>query len=168
MNDEMHRIFSDFEPERGSLIPILQTVQREFDYLPEEAIKDISDYLRISESEIFGVASFYSQFRFNRPGKHQVKICLGTACHVRGGENILSRLQDELHIKPGQTTEDLRFSLDRVACFGCCALAPVVVVNGDVYANVALLKVKKLLGRYKDSNNHNAAGNEIIVIQSDT
>lgn len=145
MDNGMHQILSQYEPERGSLIPILQTVQKEFDYLPEEAITDISDYLKISASEIFGVASFYSQFRFNRPGKHQVKVCLGTACHVRGGENILARVEDELQIKPGQTTEDSQFSLDRVACFGCCALAPVVVVDGDVYANVALSKVKKLL-----------------------
>ncbi|MFQ6114899.1 MAG: NADH-quinone oxidoreductase subunit NuoE [bacterium] len=154
MSNGMYRLLSQHKRERGSLIPILQTLQKKFDYLPEEAISGISDYLKISESEIFGVASFYSQFRFNRPGRHQVKVCLGTACHVRGGENILDRVEEELHIKPGQTTEDFQFSLDRVACFGCCALAPVVVVDGDVYANVALSKVRKLLGRYQGENSH--------------
>ncbi|MFQ5864350.1 MAG: NADH-quinone oxidoreductase subunit NuoE [bacterium] len=153
MNNRIYQILNQYKPDRASLIPILQAVQKEFDYLPEEAISDISEYLKISESEVFGVASFYSQFRFNRPGKHQVRVCLGTACHVRGGENILSRVEDELHIKPGQTTEDFQFSLDRVACFGCCALAPVVVVDDDVFANLALSKVKKLLGRYKGSHN---------------
>lgn len=157
MNNGIHKILRQYKPERGSLIPVLQQVQKEYNYLPEEAVTDISEYLKISESEIFGVASFYSQFRFNRPGKHQVKVCLGTACHVRGGENILSRVEDELHIKPGQTTEDFQFSLDRVACFGCCALAPVVVVDGQVHANVALAKIKKLLSRYKDSNKSSTA-----------
>lgn len=157
MNNGIHKILRQYKPERGSLISVLQQVQKEYNYLPEEAVTDISAYLKISESEIFGVASFYSQFRFNRPGKHQVKVCLGTACHVRGGEKIMSRVEDELHIKPGQTTEDFQFSLDRVACFGCCALAPVVVVDGQVHANVALAKIKKLLSRYKDSNKSSTA-----------
>ncbi|MFQ5770571.1 MAG: NADH-quinone oxidoreductase subunit NuoE [bacterium] len=149
MNHQMHHILKQYEPVRGALIPILQSVQNELTYLPEDAISDISSYLKISQSEIFGVASFYSQFRFSRPGKHQVKVCLGTACHVRGGENILARVEDELHIQPGQTSDDFQFSLDRVACFGCCALAPVMVIDDSVYANVALTKIQKMLGQFK-------------------
>ncbi len=154
MNNGMQNILSQFKRERGALIPILQAVQMEHDYLPPETIAAISDYLKISESDIFGVASFYSQFRFSRPGKHQVKVCLGTACHVRGGVNILSRVEEELHLKPGETSEDYEFSLDRVACFGCCALAPVMVVDENVHANVSQTKIKNLMLQYKETNDH--------------
>lgn len=134
--------------EQGSLIPILQKVQEQCGYLSEESITEISKATGISESEIFGVASFYAQFYFTPRGKHTVKVCLGTACHVRGGESILEEVKRELDIEAGDTTKDHNFSLERVACFGSCALAPIVVVDKDVYGRMSVAKVKEILARY--------------------
>jgi NADH:ubiquinone oxidoreductase subunit E len=133
----------------GALIPILQKVQEKFGYLPEEAISEIAKFSRMSESEVFGVASFYAQFYFTRRGQHTVKVCLGTACHVRGGEKILDEIKRELDVESGGTTEDYKFSLERVACFGSCALAPVLVIDKDVYGRMTVAKSKETLNRYK-------------------
>jgi len=111
-------------------------------------VDEIADFTGVSQGEIFGVASFYAQFRFTKPGKHTIKVCLGTACHVRGGDRILEFLEHQLKIKPGQTTPDEQFSLERVACFGCCALAPVVVVDKDVHGRMSSTKARKLLSQY--------------------
>lgn len=136
--------------DRGSLIPILQKVQEQCGYLSEESIAEISKSTGISESEIFGVASFYAQFYFTPRGKHTVKVCLGTACHVRGGESILDEVKRELDVEAGGTTKDLKFSLERVACFGSCALAPIVVVDKDVYGRMNVAKVRDILARYSE------------------
>jgi NADH-quinone oxidoreductase subunit E len=119
-------------------------------YLSPEDITEISRFLGITENDIYSVASFYAQFRFTRPGKHNVKVCLGTACHVRGGELILDSLERELNIKTGQVTSDHKFGLERVACVGCCALAPVVVIDQqDVFGKMTQGGVKKMLAPYK-------------------
>jgi NADH-quinone oxidoreductase subunit E len=127
----------------------LQAAQDEFGYLAPETVQAISDHLGVSASEAYGVASFYAQFRFNKPGKHAVKVCLGTACHVRRGDQILEAFERELGIENGETTPDGQYSLERVACFGCCALAPVVVVDEDVHARMRPTGVKKLLKKYE-------------------
>jgi NADH-quinone oxidoreductase subunit E len=111
-------IFSAFKGEAGDLIPILQRVQEKSGYISEEAIRRISRFLKISENQIFGVASFYSQFRFSEPGRNSVRVCLGTACHVRGGQILSEAVERALDISPGQTTKDKRFDLQRVACLG--------------------------------------------------
>jgi NADH-quinone oxidoreductase subunit E len=108
--------------DRSKLIPILQLVQQKLTYLPGEAIHLVADHLDIPSSEVYGVATFYNQFRFNPPGKNPVKVCLGTACHVKGGDIILENFERKLEIKEGQTTPDREFSVDRVACVGCCVL----------------------------------------------
>jgi NADH-quinone oxidoreductase subunit E len=149
MHDELAEILAEYEGERGALIPILQKVQEKFGYLREEAISEIAKFSRISESEIFGVASFYAQFYFTRRGEHTVKVCLGTACHVRGGEGILDEVKRELGIESGGTTEDYKFSLERVACFGSCALAPVMVIDKDVYGRMTIAKAKDILGKHR-------------------
>ena len=95
------------------------------------------------------MASFYSQFRFNPPGRHSIKICLGTACHVQGGDFLLNALQLEIGIAPGQTTDDGRFDLERVACLGCCALAPVLMVDEDIHSRMSVIKLKQVLGTYE-------------------
>jgi NADH-quinone oxidoreductase subunit E len=138
-------LLAPYEGERGALIPILQKVQAELGYLPEEAIAEIARFLRVSESEVYGVASFYAQFRFQRQGEHTIKVCQGTACHVRGGQRILEAVERELGIQSEGTTEDYKFSLERVACFGCCALAPVMVVDKTVYGRVTIAKAKQVL-----------------------
>ena len=133
--------------DRSKLIPILQWVQQKLAYLPGEAIHLVADHLDISSSEVYGVATFYNQFRFNPPGKNPVKVCLGTACHVKGGDIILENFERKLEIKEGQTTPDREFSVDRVACVGCCALAPVVVLGETVHGHMHPSKVEGLVLR---------------------
>jgi NADH:ubiquinone oxidoreductase subunit E len=133
---------------RGDLIPLLQEIQDRAGYLSPESIQEVARHLQISENEVFGVASFYTQFRFNAPGRHTIKICLGTACHVRNGEKILEALERELKIKPGDTTPDGLFDLQRVACLGCCALAPVMQIDGQIYGRVTSSRLKKILEGY--------------------
>jgi len=142
-------IFSGFKGEEGDLIPILQKLQEKLGYISEEAVKHTSLFLKISENQIFGVASFYSQFRFNPPGRNSIKVCLGTACHVRGGQILCEAVQRELDISPGQTTKDQRFDLQRVACLGCCALAPVIQVDNDIYSRMTVIRLKEILNKYE-------------------
>jgi NADH-quinone oxidoreductase subunit E len=148
MHERLQPIFQSHSRERESLIPILQEVQGVLGYLPPEAISEISRYLGIAQSDIYGVASFYAQFRFQRQGEHAVKVCQGTACHVRGGRRIMSEVTQQLGISPGQTTPDYKFSLEKVACFGACALAPVMVVDKNVYGRMTTTKIKKILAEY--------------------
>ena len=133
--------------DRSKLIPILQLIQQKFAYLPAETIHLVADHLDISSSEVFGVATFYNQFRFNPPGNNPVKVCLGTACHVKGGDIILENFERKLEIKEGETTPDREFSVDRVACVGCCALAPVVVLKETVHGHMQPSKVEGLVLR---------------------
>lgn len=149
MQKEIIRILTPYKGKKSALITILQKIQEKFHYLPEEAFPQIAKFLKISENEIFGVASFYAQFKFARPGDHIVKVCLGTACHVRGGARILDTMERELGIKPGETTKDYKFSLERIACFGCCALAPVLVVDDTVYGRMNTNKAKQLIKKYR-------------------
>jgi NADH-quinone oxidoreductase subunit E len=122
-------------------------VQQKLAYLPSESIHLVADHLDISSSEVYGVATFYNQFRFNPPGKNPVKVCLGTACHVKGGDIILENFERKLEIREGETTPDREFSVDRVACVGCCALAPVTVVGETVYGHMQPSKVEGLVLR---------------------
>ena len=130
---------------RGDLIPVLQDVQAAFGYIPPEVMTEIAKFLRIPESTVYGVATFYAQFYLTRQGKHRIKVCQGTACHVRGGRRVMEVVRRRLGIKPGETTEDYQFSLERVACFGSCALAPVMVVDGKVYGRMTQQKAVRLL-----------------------
>ncbi len=135
--------------DKGNLIPLLQEFQKKDGYVSPDAVGQISKHLGISRSHIFGVATFYSQFKFNPPGRNSIKICLGTACHVQGGDFLLSALQMEIGVEPGETTVDRRFDLDRVACLGCCALAPVMMVNNDIHSRVSVIKIKEILKKYE-------------------
>ena len=149
MQAKLAEIVANTSKDKGSLIPILQKVQEQLGYLSEETIEEVAKFTGISASEIFGVASFYSQFYFTPRGKHTVKVCLGTACHVRGGQRIMDQVQKELGIKAGETTSDYNFSLERVACFGSCALAPVVVVDKGVHGRMNTTKVEDILALYR-------------------
>ena len=148
MRERLQPILEAYRGQKESLIPVLQKVQEELGYLPEEAVSEIAHFLDLSKSEIYGVASFYAQFRFERQGKNTVKVCQGTACHVRGGRRIMESVIQQLGIKPGGTTEDYGFSLERGACFGSCALAPVMVVDKTVYGRMSTTKVKQALAEY--------------------
>ena len=142
---ELQEMLNNYESERDNLIPTLHGVQEKFGYISEESIAGISRHFNISESEIYGVATFYTQFRFTRPGDHTIRVCRGTACHVRGSQRIMNEVCKLTGIKPGETTSDYRFSLEQVACFGSCALAPITVVNEAVYGRMTPLKIKQLL-----------------------
>ena len=147
--DAYTNLFESFHGEAGDLIPILQRVQEHDGFLSEEGIRGIAEYLHISENQVFGVASFYSQFRFSAPGRHSVKVCLGTACHVRGGQILAEAVSRELDVLPGETTADGRFDLQRVACLGCCALAPVVQVDDDIHSCMTVIRLKGTLANYE-------------------
>jgi NADH-quinone oxidoreductase subunit E len=134
--------------DQTNLIAILQHIQHAEGYITPEAIDRISSHLSVSRSRIFGVASFYSQFRFNPPGRHSIKICLGTACHVQGGDFLLNALRSEIGIGPNETTADGRFDLERVACLGCCALAPVIMIGDVIFPNMSVVKLKETLDQY--------------------
>ena len=148
MRERLLTVLEPFRGHREALIPVLQKVQEELGYLPEEAVSEIAQFLGISKSEIYGVASFYAQFRFERQGEHAVKVCQGTACHVRGGRRIMNTVVQALSIQPGGTTDNYKYSLERVACFGSCALAPVMVVDKTVYGRMTTVKARKVLGEY--------------------
>jgi NADH-quinone oxidoreductase subunit E len=138
-----------FSKGRGSLIPILQEIQTRFSYLPADALKRTADHVGLSPSEVYGVASFYNQFRFTPPGRHQIKVCLGTACQVKGGDIILENFERKLSIQAGQTSADREFSIDKVACVGCCALAPVAQVDETIHGHMAPSKVEGLILGFK-------------------
>jgi len=141
----LKQVSDNLPAKRESLIPALQLVQGKLGWLPKPAMIEISRYLKVPESEVWGTASFYAQFRFSPVGKNVLTVCRGTACHVRGSALILRELEKELGVKAGETTKDRSFTLQQVACFGSCALAPVVVLNGKVYGRQSLSSVKRLL-----------------------
>jgi len=147
--DEMKSRLQTMGRDRGKLIPILQIVQDTLSYLPPAAIEMVAAHLEISASEVFGVATFYNQFRFNPPGRNPIKVCLGTACHVKGSDIILENFERKLQIRDGQTTTDREFSIDRVACVGCCALAPVAIVAETLHGKMQPSKVEGIVLRVR-------------------
>jgi NADH-quinone oxidoreductase subunit E len=132
---------------KDDLIPVLQESQAEIGYLPAEAMSEIAEHLETSRNTVFGVASFYAQFRFKPTGRNRIMVCRGTACHVRGGPRILEEVERVLGIKDGEITPDGEYSLETAACFGSCALSPVMVVNDRVYGRVTPSKVWQILGK---------------------
>ncbi len=154
--EKLDHILSKFSRNRDNLIPILQEVQQEFGYLPEETMQSIADFLHLSGSTVYSVASFYSQFRFHRPGDHIIKVCLGTACHVKGGERIAESVERELGINGGETDADLQWTLETVGCLGACALGPIVVVDGEYHGQMTSVKATRLLQKVKKADGNGA------------
>jgi NADH-quinone oxidoreductase subunit E len=138
-----------FAGHRGNLIPILQAIQERHSYLSVAAMEIVAKHLGIHPSEVYGVATFYNQFRFQPPGRHRIKVCLGTACHVAGGEIILENFERKLGIKDGETTPDREYSVERVVCVGCCALAPVAVLDEDVLGRMQPSKVEGIFVQFQ-------------------
>lgn len=139
-----------YQPRREHLIPILQEVQEAQGYLSKEAVIRIGEFLKLPTSKIYGVATFYNQFRFQPKGKYHVMVCRGTACHVKGSSAILDALKQELKVLPGETTRDGLFSLEVVACIGACGLAPVISINGEFHAKLTPEDISKILNSYRD------------------
>ena len=144
-------VLETFERRPEALISLLQAVQQHLGYLPPEVLGTVARHARVPRSRVYGVASFYSQFRFNPVGRQRVAVCRGTACHVSGARMILEELERDLGIKEGQTTEDMEYSLETVACIGCCGLAPCISVNDEVSAKLTPKKVRKQFRNAKKS-----------------
>jgi NADH-quinone oxidoreductase subunit E len=141
----LENIFSGFLGSSDELIPIMEEAQNAFGYLSQEVMKEIACFLRIPESKVYGVATFYALFRLSARGENMVRVCRGTACHVKGGPAILQEVEKRLGIKAGETTADMKFSLETISCFGSCALAPVMVINDTVYGRMTPAKVEEIL-----------------------
>jgi NADH-quinone oxidoreductase subunit E len=137
------------QEEGGALIAILQDVQAEYNYLPANALRSVAEKLEIPLINVYSIATFYKSFSLIPRGKHLVTVCLGTACHVRGAKRILGEVQKRLHVKRGETTEDQMFTLETVNCLGCCAIGPVVVVDGEYYGQTTTAKVDPILEKYR-------------------
>lgn len=140
----LNEILSFYEGKKEELIPILQQVQQAFGYLPEPIMKKIAKFLKLPESTVFGVSTFYAQFKLVPSGRNIIRVCRGTACHVRGGARILREVEKHLGIKPGESSPDLEYCLETVACFGACALAPVMALNNKVHGRMTKAKVKEI------------------------
>lgn len=145
MLEDIASFLPEFARTRGHLVPILQMIQQRHAYLATSAIVMVAEHLRLSTSEVYGVATFYNQFRFHPPGRHQIRVCMGTACHVVGSDIILEHFERKLGIKNGETSPDREFSLESVACVGCCALAPVVLVDEETHGHMVPSKVEGLM-----------------------
>ena len=151
MEERLRAIFSSYERRKDGLIPILQDVQEEYGYLPEEAMVGIAKAIGVPESRVYAVSSFYAQFRFTPMGRNHVMVCRGTACHVRGAARILDEAERQLDIKEGETTEDLEYTLETVACIGCCGLAPTIVINEDTFGRLTPKDIPKIFEERKEA-----------------
>ncbi len=141
----IHEMRKEFKGRPSELIPMLQRVQRTLGFLPEQAMLEIARLTGLSAAKVFGTATFYAQFRFQPVGKYIIRVCRGTACHVKGSDRLLDTLVDYLKVVPGQMTEDGLFTIETVACFGSCALAPVMVINDSVYGSLNRSRALKLI-----------------------
>ena len=149
MEERLGKILSSYKGKTEDLIPILQGVQAEFGYLPEPVMVEVAKFLGLTESRVYGVASFYAQFRFSPIGKNLLMVCRGTACHVHGAPKVLEEISRRLGIKEGETTEDSEYTLETVACIGCCALAPAMMINKTVETKLTPKKIEALFTKGK-------------------
>jgi NADH-quinone oxidoreductase subunit E len=150
VEERLNEILSSYEGREEELIPILQQVQQVFGYLPELAMKRIAKFLKLPESTVFGVGTFYAQFKLVPSGRNIIRVCRGTACHVRGGARILREVEKHLGIKPGESSPDLEYCLETVACIGACALAPTMVVNKETHGQMTTKKVAEVLEQFRE------------------
>lgn len=146
--ERLYAVIEEYKDQKGALMPILQKSQGIYGYLPIEVQQIIADSMDIPLEEVYGVASFYSQFTLNPKGKYQISVCLGTACYVKGSQLVLDRVAEKLHIAPGEITGDGKYSLDATRCIGACGLAPVMCVNDEVYGRLVPEDVDKILEKY--------------------
>jgi len=147
--NKLDEIIESHKSQQGSLMPVLHETQELFGYIPEEAMKKISKELNIPMAEIYGVATFYSRFTLKPRGEHTIGVCLGTACYVKNAQLVFERLQKELNVKPGDTTEDGKFTLEATRCLGCCGLAPVMMIGEDVYGKLVPDDIPVILNKYR-------------------
>ncbi len=155
MDKQISSIFNLFpNRQRDDLIPLLHAIQEEYGFLSEELIIEIGKYLNISVNKIFGVATFYDNFRFGPKGKYHIRLCHGTACHVAGSTTLLTELEKQLKIKNGETDKNGLFSLEVVSCIGACGLAPLIEINDEYYTSLSVESVRKILDYYRENHNN--------------
>ena len=147
--EQIETLLEEFRGEHGALIPALQKVQEYYGYLPEDAMKNVAEFFDMPASTVFGVATFYAQFHLQPRGQYIIRVCQGTACHVRGADQIAKRVSQETGINPGETTEDLHFTLESVACIGSCGLAPVLMVNDNTHGRLTPDMIPEILDKYR-------------------
>jgi NADH:ubiquinone oxidoreductase subunit E len=146
------KTIDSFRGKNGSIIPVLQEVQKIFNYIPEDTVDYIANELGIPSSAIYGVITFYAQFYTEPRGKHVIRVCRGTACHVKGGKAVLNAIKDYLQIEEGQSTSDMKFTLESVACLGTCALAPVMIIDQNYYGNLNSQKIVNIVKKYHEES----------------
>lgn len=147
--DRYDSIIEKYRGDRSALIAMLQDIQTEFNYLPREALEELSERVEIPLSRIYSVATFFKAFSLKPLGKYILKVCLGTACQIKRGQKIIESIEHQLNIKEGGTTEDMKFSLHKVYCIGCCGQAPAMMIKDDVFGYLTSHKIKKILSKYK-------------------
>ena len=148
ITEKVESVLDNYQHDKGMLVSILQDVQAEFNYLPKDALTEVSQGLDVPLSRVYSVATFFKSFSLKPRGRHLINVCLGTACHVRGAVRILEKIERELGINPDETTEDLRFTLETVNCVGACALGPIVIVDGEYSGQMRTDKIIRLLEKY--------------------
>lgn len=148
--EPLKKILENFEKKEKDLIPVLQRAQEAYGYLPKEVLVEVGNQLGLSFVEVYGVVTFYSQFHLEPRGENVIRVCMGTACHVRGGDKILEKIKSQLKISDGETTEDLKFTLETVACIGACGLAPVIMINDDTHGRLEPKDIPNILNNYKN------------------
>lgn len=146
---ELEQVFENYRDVKGALIPILQAAQAIYGYLPQDVIRKIAKRLKFPVSRVYGIITFYAQFHLQPRGRNIIRVCLGTACHVRGGARIFQSIQEELGINENETTEDLRYTLETVACLGACGLAPVMMINDDTHGRLTPERTKEIVAQYE-------------------
>ncbi|HAV43158.1 TPA: NADH-quinone oxidoreductase subunit NuoE [bacterium] len=148
--DKLDEILSKYKDTKGALIPILQEVQEGFGYLPKDVMVRIAKDLKIPVSRVYGVATFYAQFYLAPYGKYTIRVCRGTACHIQGAKKVLSAIKNITGLEEGETSQDLRFTLETVSCLGACALAPIMMINKDYFGKMTPQKAATILRRYRE------------------
>jgi len=146
---KIDEVVSSYGGEKGALIPILQKTQDVYGYLPNEALDEIAKKIKVPKSSVYGVASFYGQFYRTRRGKNIIKICDGTACHVKGSSKLIRTIKEDLRISSGETTDDYKFTFETVYCLGCCAVSPTIVVNNEILGKITKNKLKNIINNLK-------------------
>jgi NADH-quinone oxidoreductase subunit E len=146
---KVEKLIESYVDKKEQLISLLQDVQAEFNYIPQDVIVRISQKLEMPLSQVFSVATFFQAFSLKPRGRHTITVCLGTACHIKGGQKLVDKMERDYDLKPGESTEDMRFSLETANCLGCCALGPVVVIDGKYESKVTLDKLDKILKNYE-------------------
>jgi NADH-quinone oxidoreductase subunit E len=152
VQEKLKKVFADYPGEREDLIPILQETQEAFRYLPAAAMREIARFLNISTNTVYGVATFYAQFKLTPLGKKLIRVCRGTACYIKGSPRILEEMEKQLGVKAGETTPDMAYTLETVACIGACALAPTMTIDGETYGKMSTKKVAEVLGDRKKAS----------------